>query len=122
VPRVPWTGVRVRVRVTHIDPHRCIPPVGDRRQPRIQRGPQIGDDIRQRIREVFVLAASEAVPRHDDVAAEMPIAGMWPPLRESMSMAPSTMARMETADTPSLAVESRKSRVCDATEGRHAPT
>ena len=40
------------------------------RERRIERGAQRGDEVGQRIGEVLVLAAAEAVPRHDDPAAE----------------------------------------------------
>jgi len=45
------------------------PAIGDRRQPRIQRGAQVVQQARQGIGKVFVLAAAETVAAHDDAAA-----------------------------------------------------
>src|SRR3546814_13364532 len=47
-----------------------VPAVGDLRQRRVERFAQTRDDLRQRIGEVAVLAAAEAVTCHDDAAAE----------------------------------------------------
>src|SRR2546425_4584449 len=58
----------MRVRIADIDPHRLVPAIGDRRQVRIDRPAKIGDDVRQRIREVLVFTPPEAVPRHDHMA------------------------------------------------------
>jgi hypothetical protein len=46
------------------------PGVGDRGEAGVGGGAQVGNEGRQRIREVAVLAAPEAVPGHDDAAAE----------------------------------------------------
>src|SRR5262249_12629316 len=46
---------------THINSQRRIPPVCDRYEMRISRGSQFRDQLRQRISEVFVLTASEAM-------------------------------------------------------------
>src|SRR3546814_10520254 len=45
-----------------------VPAVGDLRQRRVERFAQTRDDLRQRIGEVAVLAAAEAVTCHDDAA------------------------------------------------------
>ena len=50
--------------------HRLVPAVGDLGERRIERGAQRRDQRRQRIGEVLVLAAPEAVARHDHAAAE----------------------------------------------------
>ena len=62
--------IGMRVRIADIDPHRLVPAIGDRRQVRIDRPAEIGDDARQRIREVLVFTPPEAVPRHDHMAPE----------------------------------------------------
>jgi len=46
------------------------PLVGDRGEVRIGTGAKVGDNFRQRIGKVFVIANAEAVTLHDDVAAE----------------------------------------------------
>jgi hypothetical protein len=58
------------------DAHRLIPAVGDCGQRRIERLAQRCHRIRQRIGEVLVFSAPEAVPRHDDAAAEGRILGV----------------------------------------------
>jgi len=55
--------IGMRVRVADIDPHRLVPAIGDRRQVRIDRPAKIGNDVRQRIREVLVFTPPEPVPR-----------------------------------------------------------
>ena len=50
---------------------RRIPLVGNACQPRIERLPQRLNDGRQRIAVVLILAASEAMPRHDHATAEL---------------------------------------------------
>ena len=50
--------------------HRLVPAIGDRRQQRIERAPQAGDDARQRIGKVAVLATPVAMARHHDAAAK----------------------------------------------------
>ena len=57
-------------RVAHIDPHRHIPAIGNRRQLRIDRGAQAGNEVGQRIAEILVLAAAKAMPCHHDPTAE----------------------------------------------------
>ena len=61
---------RVRLGITCVDPHRRVPAIGDLGERRIKRGAQRRDRIRQRIREILVFAAAEAVPRHDHPAAK----------------------------------------------------
>ncbi len=51
--------------------HAPVPRIGDIGQARIERGPQAGDELGQRISEIAVLALAEAVARHVDMAAEM---------------------------------------------------
>src|SRR5688572_1962287 len=41
--------LRMLRRISHIDPHRLVPPIGDRREARIDRGAEIGEDAGQRI-------------------------------------------------------------------------
>ena len=67
---------RVRRGIADLDPHRLVPAVGGRRQPCIQRRPQLRDQIRQRIGEVFVFAAAKAVAAHHDPAAEPAVVGI----------------------------------------------
>ena len=64
------------VGIADVDPHRLVPAVGDALQPRIERRPQRGDQIGQRIGEVFVFAAAKAVTAHHDAAAEMRVVGI----------------------------------------------
>ena len=52
------------------DAHRLIPAVGDRRKPRIEAAAKRADELGQRVGEIFVLAAAEAVLRHHDAGAE----------------------------------------------------
>ena len=59
-------------RVADLDLHRLIPAVGDFRQRRIERGPQVGDERRQGIGEVSIFPATESVACHDDMAAKDP--------------------------------------------------
>jgi hypothetical protein len=62
--------VRMRFRKANVATHRRVPPVGDRRKMRIQGCAQVGNDVRQRITEIFIFSAAEAMPLHDDPAAE----------------------------------------------------
>jgi hypothetical protein len=50
--------IGMRVRIADIDPHRPVPAIGDRRQVRMDRPAKIGDDVRQRVREVLVFTPS----------------------------------------------------------------
>ncbi|MGY4230972.1 hypothetical protein ACVMIH_008333 [Bradyrhizobium sp. USDA 4503] len=67
---------RMRRRISDIDPHRLVPTIGCRGQPRIERRPQLRDQVRQRIGEILVLAAAEAVTAHHDPAAELAVVGI----------------------------------------------
>jgi hypothetical protein len=58
----------VLLGITRIDTHSDIPAIGNGCEPRVERGPKPLDGIRQWIAEILVLAASEAVPSHDDAA------------------------------------------------------
>src|SRR5512138_1045594 len=72
LPRVvaPRDQVRVCIGITCRDAHRRVPTVRDRNQAWIERRTEGGDRVGQWVREVLVLAASEAMPCHDDVASE----------------------------------------------------
>ena len=59
--------------VAHCHAHRLVPAVRDRHQLRVQRRAQCRHARRERIGEVLVLAAAEAVARHHDVAAKAPV-------------------------------------------------
>src|SRR3546814_18247386 len=56
-------------RKADIHPHARVPAVRDRREPRIEHPAQRLDQRRQRIGEIAIFAAPEAVPRHMDMAA-----------------------------------------------------
>lgn len=56
--------------IAHVDVHCRIPAVGYRREMRIQRSTKFLNDLWQRIAEIFVLAAPEAMPSHDNAAAK----------------------------------------------------
>src|SRR3546814_4434946 len=57
-------------RKADIHPHARVPAVRDRREPRIEHPAQRLDQRRQRIGEIAIFAAPEAVPRHMDMAAK----------------------------------------------------
>ena len=57
-------------RVAHLDPHGFVPAVRDRGQVRVDGRPELGDGLGERVGEVAVLAAAEAVPSHDNPAAK----------------------------------------------------
>ena len=59
------------IRVADVDPHRLVPAIGDGTKPCVKLGPQLRDQIGQRIGEIFVLAAAKAVAAHHDAAAEV---------------------------------------------------
>ena len=63
----------VLIRIANGDVHRLVPAIGNADEARIQRGAQAEDQSRQRIGEVFVFAATEAMAGHDDTAAELSI-------------------------------------------------
>ena len=58
------------VRKANVDAHRLVPAIRDRRQARVDGLAQAGDDVGQRIAEILVLAAPEAVPSHHHSAAK----------------------------------------------------
>ena len=57
--------------IAHARTHDLIPSVGNFSEMRIKRCPQFGNDFRQGIAKVFVLAPAKAVTLHDYAAAEM---------------------------------------------------
>src|SRR5437660_735709 len=57
-------------RVAHSNTERLIPAVRDRRQPGVKGGPNPAYRVRQRVREIFVFPAPEAMPAHHDTAPE----------------------------------------------------
>ena len=57
-------------REAHVLAHPFMPLVGDRHEVGIGGSPQRLDQRRQRVAEILVLAPTEAVPSHDDLAAE----------------------------------------------------
>ena len=62
--------VGVLFRIPHIDSHRFIPMIGERNQMGIGRCSEFAQNVGQRITEILVLSAPEAVPSHDDTAAK----------------------------------------------------
>src|SRR5689334_20537095 len=66
----PFEERRVIMRETHRVAHTLVPLVGNGYQVAIGGSPQRLDQRWQRVAEVLVLAPTEAVPTHDDVAAE----------------------------------------------------
>ena len=87
LPRLvaPGDEVCVRVGVAFMESQRYAPPVGDRRQVRVERRAEGSDLIGQRIREVFVFTASEAMPCHDDVAAKQTVVRVEPGYRRALA-------------------------------------
>src|ERR1700761_2377127 len=65
---------RVLARIPRLDTHYLIPAIGDRREMRVDRAPRAFERFGQRIREVLVLAAPEAVALHHDAAAKDAVA------------------------------------------------
>src|SRR3546814_1261451 len=57
-------------RKADIHPHPLVPAVRDRREPGVKHPAQGLDQWRQRIGEITIFAAPEAVPRHMDMAAK----------------------------------------------------
>ena len=57
-------------RVAYVDAHHGIPTRRNRRQLRVEGGPQLCQQFRQRIREVFVLPAPKSMLGHVDMAAK----------------------------------------------------
>ena len=64
------------LRIAGIDGQRGIPAVRDGRKFWIEGGAKSVDDFGQRVREVLVFAASEAVTGHDDAAAKEAVVGV----------------------------------------------
>src|SRR5215510_10942453 len=62
--------VRMRGGKACLNAHGGVPAIGNRSEPAIERWSQRGDDRRQRMGKVLVLAAAEAMPRHHHRAAE----------------------------------------------------
>ena len=58
------------IRKLDIAAHRAIPAVRIRNEVRIDSGPDTCNQIRQRIAEIFVLSAPEAMPLHVHAAAK----------------------------------------------------
>ena len=56
--------------IPHVDAHRLVPAISDRRKFWPHMRSQLGNSRRQRITEVLVLAFAIAMARHDDLAAE----------------------------------------------------
>src|SRR5690348_14692237 len=63
--------LRVRGRKPRLFAQELLPAVGHGRELRVQHFAQLADQRRQWIGEVLVLAAAEAMARHDDPAAEV---------------------------------------------------
>src|SRR5262245_19152571 len=61
---------RMIVREAGVHTHPLVPKVGDRREARIERGPELIDQWRKRIGEIAIFAPAEAVARHHHMAAE----------------------------------------------------
>src|SRR6266567_2088013 len=66
----PFDEVIMLAGIADLKTHGRVPTIGDGRKPWIKGRPKSGNNIRQRIAEVFVFTASKAVPRHNDAAAE----------------------------------------------------
>lgn len=77
----------VLFRIAYVDTHRAIPAIRNRDQMRVNRRPQFGDTIGQRITEILVFAAPETMPRHHHTAAKTFI------LRIQMRDRPAFLAR-----------------------------
>src|ERR1700694_5125757 len=58
-------------RIADIDAHGLVPAISHVTKLRIERRPQFRDQVRKRIRKIFVLAAPEPVTSHHHPAAEM---------------------------------------------------
>ncbi|MNH92816.1 hypothetical protein D3C73_454030 [compost metagenome] len=59
-------SVRKTLRQTHL----FMPAIGDGRQARVERAAQARHKVRQRVAEILVLAAAEAVTSHHHVRAK----------------------------------------------------
>ena len=71
----------VAIGIADVDPHRLVPAIGDGAEPRVERGPQLRDQVGQRIGEILVLAAAEAVTRPSRSAAEVLVIRIEPSQR-----------------------------------------
>src|SRR5437879_8298028 len=60
----------MRLWETCVHTHTLVPLIGDRSKLRINRSAQILNQWRQRIGEIAIFTLPEAVPSHDDAAAE----------------------------------------------------
>ena len=63
-------------RIAGAKAHALVPVVGNRKQTCVKRCPQVGDDIRKGIGEIFVLAFSKTVPIHNNLAAKEVVVGI----------------------------------------------
>jgi hypothetical protein len=61
----------MRGRVTQFDTHALVPSVRKRGEARIERGAEILCQLWKRIGEIFVFTFAKAVPRHDDISANI---------------------------------------------------
>src|SRR6266581_7918303 len=57
-------------RITHSDTEGLIPTVRNRGEPRVEGGPKLAHRLRQRVGEIPVFPASEAMPAHHHTASE----------------------------------------------------
>ncbi len=64
---------RMVVGIPGVDAERLVPAICDRREVRIDRCTQLGNERRQRIGEILVFAAPEAMSRHDDARSVKPV-------------------------------------------------
>ena len=56
--------------IAHRNAHRLVPPIRDWREAPIEAAAKRDDQLRQRIGEIFVLAAAKAMRAHHDARAE----------------------------------------------------
>ncbi len=63
-------------RIADGNPHRLVPSVRDRREPRIEAPAKRDDLLWERIGEIFVLAPAEAMGRHHDARAKAGVLGI----------------------------------------------
>ena len=66
----PLDEIGVPLWISHLDSHCLVPAIRDWSELRIERRAETMNDRQERIAEVFVFAPSEAVPSHDNAAAE----------------------------------------------------
>jgi hypothetical protein len=64
------------VGIALLDSHPGVPYVGHAGEVRIERRAKVTEKFRQRVFEVAILAFTEAVPRHHDVASEVALVGI----------------------------------------------